>query len=171
MWFAEFHEDAPILRKLRGVMVNTIKFNAIQSSFFGNLFKFLRVFVLGLFALCAIASQATVVITNTPNGTPGGSGVTDADLKALMFTSGAVPSTVNKISLGLNPPGSNTDPVPFQAKVEIALYSVVAGISSAQIATLIPPVPTLAEWTLVLLASFMGFLAWRSVTGRTRARP
>ena len=152
-------------------MVNTIKFNAIQSSFFGNLFKFLRVFVLSLFALCAIASQATVVITNTPNGTLGGSSVSDTDLKALMFTSGAVPSTVNKISLGLNPPGSNTDLVPFQAKVEIALYSVVAGISSAQIATLIPPVPTLAEWTLVLLASFMTFVAGRSVSGRTRARP
>jgi len=244
-------------------MVNTIKFNAIQSSFFGNLFKFLRVFVVGLFALCAIASQATVVISNAPNATLGGSPVSDTDLKALMFTSGAVTSTVKNISLGLNPPAPNTDPVPFQAKVEIALYSVVAGVPSAQLATtglldvniqqrqqmydfninpvisinantpyalvvrsdstgikwgntgdtgaggtepsglsgfvyvtmqrkngllsnwapasvkfnaveihatLIPPVPTLAEWTLVLLASFMAFLAWRSVSGRTRAR-
>jgi hypothetical protein len=152
-------------------MVNTIKFNAIQSSFFGNLFKFLRVFVVGLFALCAIAFQATVVISNAPNATLGGSPVSDTDLKALMFTSGAVTSTVKNISLGLNPPAPNTDPVPFQAKVEIAPYSVVAGIPSAQLAALIPPVPTFAEWALVLLASFMTFVAWRSVSGRTRARP
>lgn len=148
-----------------------MKFNNFQSFYFGILFRFLRVFVLSLFALCAIASQATVVISNTPNGTLGGSTLTDFDFKALMFTSGAVPSTVNKISLGLNPPGSNTDPVPFQAKVEIALYSVVAGVPSAQLATLIPPVPTFAEWALVLLASFMAFVAWHSVSGRTRARP
>lgn len=240
-----------------------MKFNNFQSVDFGSLFKFLRVFVVGLFALCAIASQATVVITNTPNATLGGSTLTDVDLKALMFTSGAVPSTVNKISLGLNPPGPNTVSVPFQAKVEIAIYSVVAGVPSAQLATtglldvdiqqkqqmfdfninpvfslnantpyalvvrsdstgikwgntgnigtggtepsslggfvyetmqqkdgllnnwapssvrlnaveihatLIPPVPTLAEWAMVLLASFMAFVAWRSVSGWTRAR-
>lgn len=232
-----------------------MKFRNLQSVVFGSLFKFLRVLVVGLFALCAIASQATVVITNTPNGTLGGSILTDVALKALMFTTGGVPSTVNKISLGLNPPGSNTAPVPVQAKVEIALYSVVAGVPSAQLATtglldvniqqrqqmydfninpvfslngntpyalvvrsdstgikwgntgdtgaggtepsglsgfvyetmqrgdgllsnwapssvrfnaveihatLIPPVPTLAEWAMVFLASFMAFVAWRS---------
>lgn len=244
-------------------MVNTIKFNVIQSPFFGNLFTFLRVFVVGLFALFAIASQATVVITNTPNGTLGGSEVSNVINKALMFTTGGLPSTVNKISLGLNPPGSNTAPVPVQAKVEIALYSVVAGVPSVQLATtglldvniqqrqlmfdfninpvfslqaytpyalvirsdsagikwgntgnlgsggteptalggfvydtfllkddlasnwyeapfklnaveihatLIPPVPTLAQWAMLMLASFMAFVAWRSVSGRTRAR-
>lgn len=235
--------------------MSKMKFNNFQSVDFGSLFKFLRVLVVGLFALCAIASQATVVITNTPNGTLGGSILTDVALKALMFTTGGVPSTVNKISLGLNPPGSNTAPVPVQAKVEIVLYSVVDGVPSAQLATtglldvniqqrqqmydfninpvfslnantpyalvvrsdstgikwgntgntglggtepsglggftydtilqkdfsggnwfqslskfnaveihatLIPPVPTLAEWALVLLASFMAFVAWLS---------
>lgn len=233
-----------------------MKFNNLQSFYFGSLFKFLRVFVVGLFAMCAIASQATVVITNTPNGTLGGSTVSDTDLKALMFTTGGLQSTLNKISLGLNPPGTNTAPVPFQAKVEIALFSVIGGVPSAQLATtglldvnilqrqqmydfninpvfslnantpyalvvrsdstgikwgntgntgaggtepsglgdfvyetmlqkdgllsnwapstvrlnaveinatLIPPVPTLADWALVLLASFMAFVAWRSL--------
>ena len=240
-----------------------MKFNNFQSVDFGSLFKFLRVLVVGLLALCAIASQATVVITNTPNGTLGGSTLTDVALKALIFTTGGVPSTVNKISLGLNPPGSNTAPVPVQAKVEIALYSVVAGVPSQQLATtglldvdiqqrqqmydfninpvyslqpstpyalvirsdstgikwgntgnvgaggteptglggftydtilqkdssggnwfqslvrvnaveihatLIPPVPTLAQWAMLLLVGFMAFVAWLSVSGRTRAR-
>jgi hypothetical protein len=163
----------------------------------------------------------------------------------------------------LSPPGPNTNPVPAQAKVEIALYSVVAGVPSAQLATtglldvniqqrqqmydfninpvfslnantpyalvvrsdstgikwgytgntglggtepsglsgfvyqtmqqkdgllsnwapssvrlnaveihatLIPPVPTLAEGGMLLLASFMAFVAWRSISGRTPAR-
>ena len=228
---------------------------------FGGFFKYLRWGAASLLALCAMAASAEVVITNTPNGTLGGTTITDVEIKALMFTTGGVPATVNKISLGLNPAGSNFAPVPVQAKVEIALYSVAAGIPSVQLATtglldvnilqrqqiydfnispvfnlqastpyalvvrsdsagikwsntgspvtgteptalggfvyvrflgkdlvntdwyetpsklntveinatLIPPVPSLAAWTMALLASCMAFVAWR--TQRKRAHP
>lgn len=255
MPFGGCHVVKPILGSVGSIVMSTMKLKSFKTFYFSNLFKFLRFYAVGLFALFAMAAQATVVITNTPNGTPGGTTVTDADSKALMFTSGAVPSTVNLVRLGLNPPGSNTNPVPAQGKVEIALFSVVAGIPSDQLATtglldvniqqrqqmydfninpvfnlnantpyalvvrsdsigikwgytghtglggtepsglggfvyetmlqkdgllgnwapanvrvnaveihatLIPPVPTLAEWAIVLLASFMAFVAWRS---------
>ena len=115
--------------------MNSITNPSEPSIRFDCFFKYLRWGAASLLALCAMAASAEVVITNTPNATLGGSTITDVDMKALMFTTGGMPSTVHKISLGLNPAGSNSAPVPVQAKIEIVLYSVDGGIPSVQLAT------------------------------------
>jgi hypothetical protein len=80
---------------------------------------------------CSTAS-ATVVITNLPNGTLGGSALNATDWKALIFSTGSSAWTIDNVVLGLNPL-VQTD-VPSNPKVEIALFSVVSGVPTTQLA-------------------------------------
>lgn len=74
-----------------------------------------------------------VVISNTPNGSTGGSTLDAQNWKALLFTTNASEARIESVTLGLNPltPAS----VPIQLKVEMALYSVQAGLPSLQLTT------------------------------------
>ena len=86
-------------------------------------------FIIGLWTT---AARAAVVINNWPNGTTGGSSVSDTTWKAMIFRSGSYTARIETVNLGLNPAAGGT---PIQRKVEIALYSVVSGVPAAQLAT------------------------------------
>lgn len=79
-------------------------------------------------------AHATVVISNTPVYSDGGSGVIATDWKALIFTSGSTAARINSIAVGLNP-WNFSDPLPAQRRVELALFTVVGGVPDRQIAT------------------------------------
>ena len=79
------------------------------------------------------ASHADVVISNVPIATNGGTTLSSTDSKALIFTTGTAASTVNQVILGLNPMVQAN--VPSLAKVDISLYSTVAGVPSTQLAS------------------------------------
>jgi len=77
---------------------------------------------LAALGLLATARAADVVITNTPNGVPGGSTVDDINFKSLIFTTGSQGGRVASVALGLNPASGTVAPVTQQ--VEISLWSV-----------------------------------------------
>jgi hypothetical protein len=79
------------------------------------------------------AAFGAAVITNLPNGTTGGTTLNNAEWKALLFSTGSNAWTIDNIVIGLNPLVSSN--VPSSPKVELALYSVVAGQPSVQLAT------------------------------------
>lgn len=85
-------------------------------------------------------AHAEVVITNTPNGTDGGSTLDNSIWKALLFSTNAYSARINAIEVGLNPPG-NVPPsfsalsLPAQLNVELMLYTVVGGQPATQIAS------------------------------------
>lgn len=62
-----------------------------------------------------------MVITNTPNGTTGGSTVDDNDFKSMVFTTGPLGGQVTSVRLGLNPASGTSAPVTQQ--VGISLWS------------------------------------------------
>ncbi len=64
---------------------------------------------------------ADVVITNTPNGTTGGSTIDDNDFKSMVFTTGHLGGQLISVGLGLNPAFGTSAPVTQQ--VEISLWS------------------------------------------------
>ena len=78
--------------------------------------------VLAHLALPAAGRAADVVITNTPNGVPGGSSLDASGFKSLVFTTGGRGGQVVAVTLGLNPAPGTVAPV--TQRVDIALWSV-----------------------------------------------
>ena len=71
-------------------------------------------------------AAADVVLTNTPNGTPGGSPLDADTFKSLIFTTNRAGGLMTAVTLGLNPAQGSVPPV--TQNVSIALWSVsVAG--------------------------------------------
>lgn len=94
-----------------------------------------RLFVLTVAAaMLPITASAVVVMSNTPNGTNGGSTVSSTSWKALVFRTGLVASRMNEVILGLNPENTLAA-LPLQAKVEIALFAASADVPTVQLAT------------------------------------
>ncbi len=80
-----------------------------------------------------LGGHAAVVIENLPVSTNGGSTVSATTWKALVFTTGASTTSIDRVVLGLNPLFQAN--VPSQAKVEIALFGSSASVPTAQLAT------------------------------------
>lgn len=106
----------------------------------------IRRVLFAVLSICAIASlplqaQAEVVVSNTPNGTEGGSPLSNTNWKALLFTTNTNSARVNSVQVGLNPPGSTSPggafytPLPAPLNVELLLYTVVGGQPVTQIAS------------------------------------
>ena len=57
----------------------------------------------GLLVWGGVSANAQVVITNTPNGSPGGTSIARNDWKSMLFTTGPYATRVNSVQLGLNP--------------------------------------------------------------------
>lgn len=66
-------------------------------------------------------SQAVLVLSNVPANTDGGSPLSAADYKALIFTTGPDATEISSIAMGLNPVNSSN--LPSTARVEISLWS------------------------------------------------
>lgn len=81
----------------------------------------------------ASAAQAAVVISNSPNGTSGGSSLSQLDWKALLFTTNSVASRMESLTVGLNP--LTPAGLPATLKVELVLYALQGGVPAAQVAT------------------------------------
>jgi hypothetical protein len=81
----------------------------------------------GLLLLSSGQAKSDVVITNTPNGTNGGSTLIDASglitaPKSLIFTTGPLPSQINTLTLGLNP-FSVATPLPLTTGLGVSIWS------------------------------------------------
>lgn len=80
------------------------------------------VVVLGLLTASV---QAQVVISNPSNTVTGGSSVSATQWKAMLFTTGSLPTQLSSITLGLNPKGfTPTELAPVTQNVSISIYSV-----------------------------------------------
>jgi len=80
-------------------------------------------------------AQADVVITNTPNGTNGGSSISGTLLKSLIFRTGATPALIQSIQLGLNPPQTPTSipiPLPITRTITLSLWSTTTDSGSTR---------------------------------------
>ena len=111
-----------------------------------HVWAWIRRVLLAVLSICTIASlplqaRAEVVISNTPNGTEGGSALSSTDWKALLFTTNADSARVNSVQVGLNPPGSTSPgsplytPLPATLNAELLIYTVVGGQPVTQIAS------------------------------------
>ncbi len=81
--------------------------------------------LLAALVLPASGLAANVVLTNTPNGTTGGSTVTHSEFKSLIFTSNAAGGQIESISLGLNPAPLTSAPVTQNVRISLWSVSVV----------------------------------------------
>lgn len=83
-----------------------------------------RLVICGLLANLGLPGwglAADVVITNTPNGSAGGSTLDAGQFKSLVFTTNGIGGRIAAVSLGLNPADGTTAPV--TQHVEISLWS------------------------------------------------
>jgi hypothetical protein len=86
-----------------------------------------------LFGLQLSELQAEVVISNLPNTVTGGSTVSNAIWKAMLFTTGSSPTQLDSVVVGLNPPTGATPPITPQVK--LSLFSVSGGNPAAELLT------------------------------------
>ncbi len=77
--------------------------------------------------------QAEVVISNLPNTVTGGSTVSNAIWKAMLFTTGSSPTQLDSVVVGLNPPTGATPPITPQVK--LSLFSASGGNPAAELLT------------------------------------
>ena len=96
-----------------------------------------------LIAQDIVRADPIVAITNTPNNTGGGTGISSDDWKAMIFsTPSMATSEISSIQIGLGcgtcNNGNYTLPgkYPYTANVAIDLYSVVSGVPNTQINSL-----------------------------------
>jgi hypothetical protein len=87
--------------------------------------------LLVVLGLLTSSVQAQVVISNLPNTVTGGSFVTATEWKAMLFTTGSLPTQLSSIALGLNPITS----APVTQHVSISIYSVSYATPATLLAT------------------------------------
>jgi hypothetical protein len=83
------------------------------------------------------SASAAIVISNAPNNVDGGSSLSNANYKAILFTTGSYESYITSLGLGLNPPTGSS--LPFTGDLNISLWSATSN------ATVFEPVTQLAS--------------------------
>lgn len=97
--------------------------------------RFASPFLVALAALLYLVTpnlQAAVII-NLPNNVNGGSTVTSIEWKAMLFTTGSVPTVISSIQLGLNPYTGGTPPI--TPNVHVSIFSVAANMPAVELMT------------------------------------
>lgn len=101
----------------------------------------IRLFAISLICMAAIFSvnvaraAPVVVITNTPNGSPGGTRLSNTIWKSLQFSTSSSPSEITSIQLGLN---GVSGAYPTTKNITIALYTVSGNYPDTQLYSLMP---------------------------------
>ena len=105
---------------------------------------------IGLSLSTPLATQAEVVITNTPNGSQGGTSIERTSWKAIVFRTGPYTTRLNSVQLGLNPPppGTLNAPSVTENNLAISLWSTTTNGPAVSPNSRIATGPTIGSLTI-----------------------